>query len=72
MRIGLPERVRCVFLPPLQDWGRRGGFIRPPAKELDRRHSWIRESTCLKSDSSVSHEPMSDADNLATDIANIC
>mmetsp|Transcript_7087 Transcript_7087/g.14314 ORF Transcript_7087/g.14314 Transcript_7087/m.14314 type:complete len:445 (-) Transcript_7087:324-1658(-) len=33
---------------PAKDWGRRGGFIRPPAKELDRRHSWTRESTCLK------------------------
>jgi len=33
---------------PAKDWGRRGGFIRPPSKEMDKRHSWIRESSCLR------------------------
>eukprot|EP00241_Pyramimonas_parkeae_P004739 CAMPEP_0114237424 /NCGR_PEP_ID=MMETSP0058-20121206/7381_1 /TAXON_ID=36894 /ORGANISM="Pyramimonas parkeae, CCMP726" /LENGTH=370 /DNA_ID=CAMNT_0001349461 /DNA_START=155 /DNA_END=1267 /DNA_ORIENTATION=+ len=33
---------------PARSWGRRGGFIRPPAKEMDKRHSWIKESSCLK------------------------
>jgi len=35
------------YVGPAKSWGRKGGFIRPPSKEYDNRHSWIRESTCL-------------------------
>ena len=31
-----------------KDWGRPGGFIRPPSKGLANRHSaWIKERECL-------------------------
>lgn len=30
-----------------KNWGRRGGFIRPPSKALENRHSWTRERSCL-------------------------
>ena len=35
------------YLGKAKDWGRPGGFIRPPSKGLANRHSWIKERECL-------------------------